>query len=100
MASNLSESETPKSIVSWLPMVLSTIIIIGLILFISKGCNGSDNSQEFVTTGSPRMDSIAASPSMPMHELSKVKLQDGVELNIYKGGIEDQLVKYLDDPAS
>ena len=100
MSSNLSESETPKSIVSWLPMVLSTIIIIGLILFVSKGCNGSDKSQEFVTTDSPSTDSVAANPSMPIRELSKVKLQDGVELNAYKDGIEDQLVKFLNDPAS
>jgi hypothetical protein len=63
MSSNLSESETPKSIVSWLPMVLSTIIVIGLILFISKGCNGSDKSQDFVTADSAITDSVIINPT-------------------------------------
>lgn len=31
--------------------------------------------------------------------MTKVKLQDGIELNAYKTGIEDQLVKILNDPA-
>jgi outer membrane protein OmpA-like peptidoglycan-associated protein len=36
----------------------------------------------------------------PARESLKVKLPDGVELNAYKGGIEDQLVIFLNNPAS
>jgi outer membrane protein OmpA-like peptidoglycan-associated protein len=37
---------------------------------------------------------------VPARETLKVKLPNGVELDAYKGGIEDQLVIFLNDPAS
>jgi hypothetical protein len=37
-------SETPNAKVNWLPLVLGAILVLGLIIFIFKGCNGSNDS--------------------------------------------------------
>ncbi len=39
-------------------------------------------------------------PAGPPLASIKVKLPDGVELDAYRGGIEDKLVTFLNDPAS
>ena len=35
--------EVSDSRVNWLPLVLGTILVLALIIFIIKGCNGSNN---------------------------------------------------------
>lgn len=98
---NTGHSELAGSKVNWLPLVLSAVVVLGLIIFIFKGCNGSDQSQEaLIGSDSTRFDSTAVSAELPTHESMKVKLPDGVELNAYKGGIEDRLVSFLNDPSS
>jgi outer membrane protein OmpA-like peptidoglycan-associated protein len=86
----------------WLIYVLGAIAVIIILIFLGKGCNGSDKSQSAVvttdTTKSP--DTTMVQPVTPVHESLKVKLPDGVELDAYKGGIEDQLVIFLNDPSS
>lgn len=83
----------------WLPRVLGTLVVIASIIFIGKSCNGSKSPEEagivdYATTPD-------ASQAEPIQHISlKVKLPDGVELDAYKGGIEDQLVSFLNDPAS
>jgi outer membrane protein OmpA-like peptidoglycan-associated protein len=93
--------QTPviKSKVNWLPMVLWTIIILGLILFVIKGCNGADISQTDAMDNSARTDNTIVAEVMPTRESLKVKLPNSIELDAYKGGIEDQLVRFLNDPA-
>jgi hypothetical protein len=35
--------EVSNSKVNWLPLVLGALVVLGLIIFIFKGCNGADN---------------------------------------------------------
>lgn len=93
-------SALPKSKVNWLPLVIGAIVVLLIILFLFKGCNGADKSQAVAATDTAKVDTTATAPAMPARESLKVKLPDGVELNAFKGGIEDQLVTFLNDPAS
>jgi outer membrane protein OmpA-like peptidoglycan-associated protein len=99
-AENLVSSIPPKSKVNWLPLVIGAIVLLLIILFLFKGCNGADKTEAVVTTDTARMDSAVVTPVLPDRQSMKVKLPDGVELNAFKGGIEDQLVVFLNDPAS
>jgi hypothetical protein len=38
----MDQSEIPDSKVNWLPLVLGAVLVLGLIIFIFKGCNGSN----------------------------------------------------------
>ena len=82
----------------WLPRVLGTILVIGLIIFIGKGCNGAYQPDDnFVAESSGATDLLQPVSS---RETLKVTLPDGVILDAYKGGIEDQLVTYLNNPST
>jgi outer membrane protein OmpA-like peptidoglycan-associated protein len=82
--------------------VLIAIAIIAILIFLTKGCNSSEKSASAVVAADTAMvkDSSVAQPVVPAREPLKVKLPNGVELDAYKGGIEDQLVIFLNDPAS
>jgi hypothetical protein len=75
-----------------LPLFLAILAIILLIYFF-KGCN------EGIKDGAANKDTIEASSKDTIGiiapVLMKVKLPDGVELDAYKGGIEDRLVTFL-----
>ena len=38
----MDHSEVPDYKVNWLPLVLGALLVLGLIIFIFKGCHGSD----------------------------------------------------------
>ena len=101
-AETLARDVLPKPKVKWLPIVLAAIAVLLILFFISKGCNGTDKSQSaVVATDTAKTDTAMTAPVMPAaHESMKVKLPDGTELDAYKGGIEDQLVSFLNDPSS
>jgi len=40
---NADHSEVSNSKVNWLPLVLGALLVLGLIIFIFKGCTGSNN---------------------------------------------------------
>jgi outer membrane protein OmpA-like peptidoglycan-associated protein len=86
----------------WLPLVLIAIAAVALLIFLTKGCNGSEKSETAVVASDTAMvkDSAVVQPVVAARETLKVKLPNGVELDAYKGGIEDQLVNFLNDPAS
>lgn len=87
----------------WLPWILGTLAILILIALLSRGCNGLDKTSSVspIDTVAKAIDSVIAQPVVAaVRESFKVKLPDGVELNAYKGGIEDQLVMFLNDPAT
>lgn len=60
----------------------------------------NDNKETQIT--SPSADTSAAvqpTATAPAMESIKVKLPDGTEIDAYRGGIEDQLVSFLNDPS-
>jgi outer membrane protein OmpA-like peptidoglycan-associated protein len=100
-AETMTRDVLPKPKVRWLPILLAAIAVLLILFFISKGCNGGDKSQSAVIpTDTARTDTAMTAPVMPARESMKVKLPDGTELDAYKGGIEDQLVSFLNDPSS
>src|SRR6185369_9984952 len=53
-----------------------------------------------VTADTAKVDTAASHPVVAVRESVKVELPDGTELDAYKGGIEDRLVSFLNNPDS
>jgi len=83
----------------WLVPVILIIAAIGLLWYLLSRRN-NDRKTEVATT-TTTADSVVASPppAVTAFETIKVKLPNGIELDAYEGGIEDQLVKFLSDPS-
>jgi outer membrane protein OmpA-like peptidoglycan-associated protein len=82
----------------WLLPLFLAILVIALVWYLSRGCGSASNSAAMADTTS----TMKTDTAMTMAPVSiKVKLPDGTELDAYRGGIEDQLVTYLNstDPA-
>ncbi|GAB4094108.1 OmpA family protein [Flaviaesturariibacter terrae] len=85
-----------------LPLVL---VIAALVLwyFLGKGCNKSheqSGTSDTVTTVTPApLPPDTSTTSSTGKTSTKVRLANGVELDAYAGGVEEQLVKCLDDAA-
>lgn len=82
----------------WLFPLLLAIVAIALIVYFSKGC-GAGTATTDKDTSSVIAPVIPDTPvvSIPSY---KVKLPDGTELDALKGGIEDNLVAFLNDANS
>src|SRR4030095_10207319 len=84
----------------WLVPVILIIAALGVLWYLKSRRN--DDRKTEVATHTMKADSLVASPppsSLPANETIKVKLPNGVELDAYEGGIEDQLVSFLNDPS-
>jgi outer membrane protein OmpA-like peptidoglycan-associated protein len=97
MANNLTDSDKGNS---WMWRVLTAVIVIAILFYLVKGCNGSDEVTPAADMTTRKVDTIPAVVVPPARESLNVKLPDGTELEAYRGGIEDQLVAFLNDPAS
>ncbi|PWT72392.1 MAG: hypothetical protein C5B59_15830 [Bacteroidetes bacterium] len=85
----------------WLLPLLLIVLAIGLIWYFMRGCNASERASTMVDTAARAVDTAARSAvTPPARESVKVRLPDGTELNAYKGGVEEQLVAFLNDPNS
>jgi len=87
-----SSDESANGMKFLLPLFLGILAVILLIYFF-KGCKEGvkDGSAYQDTTGVVSKDATAIAAPVSI----KVKLPNGVELDAYKGGIEDQLVTFL-----
>jgi len=84
----------------WLVPVVLIIAALGVLWYLLSRRNDDRKTEAEATT--TKADSVVASPppsSLPANETIKVKLPNGVELDAYEGGIEDQLVSFLNDPS-
>lgn len=84
----------------WLSTVLIVSVLMAILFYLVKGCNGSDSVSSDEDKITKRADTMPAVVIPPARELLKVKLHDGTELDAYRGGIEEELVTFLNDPAS
>lgn len=95
-------AEKAKGGAKWLwPLLLALLVILALIYFL----RGKGKSDEMAVTPpteqtSPAPDTSSSISAAPAPESIKVKLPDGSELDAYRGGIEDRLVSFLNDPNS
>ena len=74
---------------NWLWPVLIGVVILLLLIFLIRGCDKTDNANSSMN------DTVSSGTTGAPLTSIKVKLPDGSELDAYKGGIEDQLVAYL-----
>ncbi|PWT95098.1 MAG: OmpA family protein [Bacteroidetes bacterium] len=95
--------EKSASSMKWLLPVLLAVLAFALMLYFVKGC-GSNSATPVVesdtTTGKVEVAPVQPAAAATATESLKVKLPDGSELDAHKGGIEDQLVAFLNDPNS
>jgi outer membrane protein OmpA-like peptidoglycan-associated protein len=92
---------TPRKKTNWFVPALLALALIALIwLFMGKRNNRNENTQSSINM---RPDSaIASAPPVTRAATPAsimVQLPNGTEINAYKGGIEDQLVRFLNDPS-
>lgn len=90
----------------WLWMLIAILAIILLLWYLLRGCGQQHTT---VTTDSASVSHMhdsavahvteaAATTAAPARESIKVTLPDGTVLDAFKGGIEDRLVAFLQDP--
>lgn len=86
---------------SWvLPLLLLVAAILVIWLF-ARSCNKNSSSASAVDTGTTIVPVPDVSRTTePIRESLKVSLPGGIQIDAYKGGIEDRLVAFLNDPAS
>lgn len=87
----------PKKNRNLLPVLLTAAAGIILLLWLMKGCGAKKEE-----TVAPVVHDTTVKKEVVtvVKEALKVKLPNGVELDAYKGGIEDLLVAFLNDPAA
>jgi outer membrane protein OmpA-like peptidoglycan-associated protein len=99
MSSTPIEEKSPAG--PWLSRVLGTVLILGLIIFIGKGCHeGGEPDSPVVSEQTANTADTVSTEMTPVRESLKVKLPGGTELDAFKGGIEDQLVAFLNNISS
>lgn len=82
----------------WVMPLILALIAIGALYYLIKGCNNQAEDVGVI----PAADTLPTNTAVETPAMASIKvvLPDGVELDAYKGGIEDRLVAFLNDPAS
>lgn len=93
-------SEPAKSSTNWILPLLAVLAGVALLWYFMKGCNPKEVAPAVIDTVASVTPAIPEVPAVAVRESLKVKLADGTELDAFKGGIEDQLVNFLNDPGS
>ena len=80
----------------WLPFALLAVLAIGLIWFLSR------DRRTKIPPADTAISSVPAPTTTPAVTPTsiKVRLPDGTELDALRGGIEDRLVVFLNNPSS
>lgn len=99
--STAANLQSTRKKTNWFVPALLALALIALIwLFMGKRGNREEKMQSSINM---RPDSAIASAPPITHPATRasimVQLPNGTEINAYKGGIEDQLVKFLNDPS-
>jgi len=82
--------------IRWVPVVLLIVLAAGLLWFLSRDRNTKIPAAESAIANAPAPTST---PTVTVPSI-KVRLPNGVELDALRGGIEDKLVTFLNDPNS
>ena len=89
-------AEAAGSSLGWLKWALPLLLLAGLVYWWTS-CRGKTVDAPAVPEVTKVADTSATVVVTPTKESMMVKLADGVEINAYKGGIEDQLVGFLNN---
>lgn len=86
----------PKRNKNLLPVLLTAAAGVILLLWLARGCGS--HKEEHAAPAVVHDTTVKKEVITVVKEPLKVKLPNGVELDAYKGGIEDLLVAFLNDP--
>lgn len=90
---------TPGGMPKWLlPLLLLVLGALALWYFL-KGCNPQTEAVTTIDSVKTEVQSPEPVVVAPVRESFKVKLVNGVEIDAYKGGVEDRLVTCINDAA-
>ncbi|WP_295123304.1 OmpA family protein [uncultured Chitinophaga sp.] len=104
-SSTVDETAATSGGRKWTIPLLVILVIVLLLWWLLRGCGNKTNVQvpprDTVITSQMENDAVnsVSGPEIPRESI-KVILPNGKELDAYKGGIEDQLVNFLKDPAA
>jgi outer membrane protein OmpA-like peptidoglycan-associated protein len=92
---------TPKRKISWVvPLLLAAAALLLVWWLFRKPDKTASESIKVEAPEAPKAETPKAEAPMVNREPLRVKLPNGVELDAYKGGIEEQLIAFINDPAS
>ncbi|MDH7462571.1 OmpA family protein [Chitinophagaceae bacterium 26-R-25] len=96
VSSGSATVDPPKSnLVYW---VLLGLFFLCIMWWLMRSCNGEKHGETAVTeTVAHEEKHDTATTTVPAHESLKLMLPNGVEIDAYKGGIEDELVAFIKD---
>jgi len=100
---NTTANKAGKTSGSWLMPLLLGVLALGLGWYFMKGCNKSGDVAVSVDSATQTVSNAVDTAKKVVTEAfenMKVKLAGGIELDAHKGGIEDKLVTFLNDPAT
>lgn len=92
-------AQKPGGGAKWLlPLLLLAVVGLALWYFLGKGCNNTTNTTTTDTIATSTVDTTTppvVTTTTTTRTLTEVVLPNGVKLQAYPGGIEDQLVKFI-----
>lgn len=89
----------PSGMPKWLlPLLLLALGALALWYFL-KGCNPTPEATATIDTVKTVVEAPAPVVAAPVRESLKVKLANGVEIDAFKGGVEDRLIACINDAA-
>ena len=79
--------------------ILPLLIVLAIAALAWYFLRPKSNNEAQITAPSADTAVVQPTATAPAMESIKVKLPDGTEIDAYRGGIEDQLVSFLNDPS-
>ncbi|MDI3322019.1 OmpA family protein [Pinibacter soli] len=90
--------EPPKgNLLLW---VIAGLFFLCIMWWLMRSCNGEKHEETAATemvAHEEKHDTTAVTMISPAHESLKLTLPNGVEINAFKGGIEDELIAFIKD---
>lgn len=90
------EDAADASVSRWFWVMVALAMVFLLLWYLLKGCGG--RPAQIPADSVKVTDVVDSVTGTPIRETAKVRLPDGKILDAYKGGMEDRLVAFLQDP--
>lgn len=98
-ASFREPAPAPGGMPKWLlPLLLLALGALALWYFL-KGCNPAPEATATIDTVKTEVQTTEPVVAAPVRESFKIKLVNGVEIDAFKGGVEDRLITCINDAA-
>ena len=90
------EDEPKKGSWAWLKYLIFFLLLLLILFLIWRSCSNSGETSTLTTTEPVIEETIVEEVVTPIEKVpTELTLPNGVKLNAYKGGIEDQMIAFL-----